>query len=155
MEHGEMETVLRDINAVVGVTGSFVCDEEGHVIARLLPNVFDTNMLSPVGRTVAQTIAGLKIVSRRRVDDLDLVYDDGRLIVKNVGDGCLCVLCVKRVNVPLLNLTVNVAVKKLQEKLKEAPPPPPIEQTKTEAETESKPVKKMTLAELMASNIRY
>jgi predicted regulator of Ras-like GTPase activity (Roadblock/LC7/MglB family) len=114
-----METILKDINAIVGVTGAFVCDDEGQILARLMPNVFDTNLLSPVGRTMAQTIAGLKIARRRKVGDVDLLYDQGRLIVKSLDEGYLCILCACRINVPLLNLTANVAVKKLGQRIKE------------------------------------
>jgi predicted regulator of Ras-like GTPase activity (Roadblock/LC7/MglB family) len=156
MERSEMKSILKDINAVVGVTGSFVCDGEGQIVAKLIPGVFDENLLSPVGRTMAQTIAGLKIAQRCRIGDIDLVYDEGRLIVKSVDEGCLCILCVRRVNTPLLNLTVNVAAKKLAEKLKEPKPVPPAVESEAEPEPEPEPEpqRKMTLAEIMAANLR-
>jgi predicted regulator of Ras-like GTPase activity (Roadblock/LC7/MglB family) len=156
MERSEMETILKDINAVVGVTGSFVCDGEGQIVARLMPNVFDEALLSPVGRTMAQTIAGLKIAQRCRIGDIDLVYDEGRLIVKSVDQGCLCILCVKRVNTPLLNLTLNVAAKKLEEKFKEPKPVPPVVEAEPvpEPESEPEPERRITLAEMMAANLR-
>lgn len=156
-----METILKDINAVVGVTGSFVCDGEGQIVAKLMPNSFDDNLLSPVGRTMAQTIAGLKIAQRCKIGDIDLVYDEGRIIVKSIDEGCLCILCVKRVNTPLLNLTVNVAAKKLEEKFKEPKPVQPVAEVEPtpaepepEPEPESAPSRKMTLAEMMAANLR-
>jgi len=113
-----VESILKDINAVVGVTGSFVCNGEGQVVARALPEVFDDAILSLVGRTSAQTVAGLQTLRRRRAGDLDLLYSGGRLLVKNLRYGCLCVLCVPRINVPLLNLTANVAARKLTAMLK-------------------------------------
>ena len=113
-----MKEILKDINAVVGVTGSFVCDAEGQVVARLLPDIFDKALLSPVGRTVAQTIAGLELTRRRKVSDLDLLYREGRLVVKNIRKGYLCILCVPAVNVPLLNLTANAAARKLTRQIK-------------------------------------
>jgi predicted regulator of Ras-like GTPase activity (Roadblock/LC7/MglB family) len=151
-----MENILKDINAVVGVTGSFVSNEDGYVLSRLMPSVFDDQMLSNVSRTMAQTIAGLKIAQQSEVGNIDLLYNDGRLIVKDVGEGCLCILCVKRINVPLLNLTANVAVKKLQGKLKEAEPIASPEVTPQEPETEPEPEsdRKMTLAEIIAANLR-
>ena len=153
-----METILKDINAVVGVTGSFVCDGEGQIVARLMPNVFDDNLLSPVGRTMAQTIAGLKVAQRCKIGNIDLVYDEGRLIVKSIDEGCLCILCVKRVNTPLLNLTVNVAAKKLEEKFKEPKPVQPVVEAEPEPvpepEPEPEPARKMTIAEMMAANLR-
>jgi predicted regulator of Ras-like GTPase activity (Roadblock/LC7/MglB family) len=161
MGRDDMENILRDINAVVGVTGSFVCNDEGQMVAKLMPEVFDDDLLSPVGRTMAQTIAGLKIAQRRKVGDIDLLYDGGRLIVKSVGEGCLCILCVTRINVPLLNLTANVAVKKLETKLKGSQPAKPMAKTEPapqepepEPESEPKPTRKMTLAEMMAANLR-
>lgn len=167
-----MEDILKDINAVVGVTGSFVCSEEGQVLARVLPDVFDVNMLSSIGRTLAQTIAGLETTNRRKVGDMDLVYGGGRLIVKNLGEGCLCILCVRRINVPLLNLTANVAVKRLSERLKEARPvpvPAPRTTTTPAAKAEpspaagaeqtsgaeaQEPVRRMTRAEILAATLR-
>ena len=64
-----MENVLKDINAVVGVTGSFVCNGEGQVSASALPDLFDETILSTVGRTMAQTMAGLAIARRKIGDD--------------------------------------------------------------------------------------
>jgi predicted regulator of Ras-like GTPase activity (Roadblock/LC7/MglB family) len=151
-----MEIILKDINAVVGVTGSFVCDGEGQVLAKALPGVFDEAMLSPVGRTMAQTIAGLRIARRRKVGDLDLLYDQGRLIVKSVEEGCLCILCVRRINVPLLNLTANVAVRKLEEKIrstKSTTIAEPVAKPEPAPEPEPEPASKMTRAELMAKSL--
>jgi len=109
-----MEDILKDINAVIGVTGSFVCNSEGQVSASALPDLFDETTLSTVGQIMAQTIAGMATARRRKIGDIDLVYDQGRLIAKNLEEGCLCILCVRNINVPLLNLTANVAAKKLK-----------------------------------------
>jgi len=113
-----MESILKDINTVVGVTSSFVCNGEGQVLASAPPDLYDEIILSTVGRTMAQTMAGLTTARRRKIGDIDLVYDQGRLIAKNLGEGCLCILCVRNINMPLLNLTANVAAKKLAAKLK-------------------------------------
>jgi hypothetical protein len=113
-----MENILKDINAVVGVTGCFTCNGEGQVLASALPELFDETILLTVGRTMAQTMAGLATARRRKMGDIDLVYNQGRLIAKNLGEGCLCILCVRNINVPLLNLTANVATKKLLQWIK-------------------------------------
>jgi predicted regulator of Ras-like GTPase activity (Roadblock/LC7/MglB family) len=113
-----MEDILKDINAVSGVTGCFVCNSTGQVIASALPNLFDEAILSTVGRTMTQTMSGLAIARRRKIGDIDLVYDQSRLIAKNLREGCLCILCVRSINMPLLNLTANVAAKKLAAGLK-------------------------------------
>jgi len=116
-----MESILEDIKAVVGVTGCFVCDSEGEVLASMLPGVFDGEVVASAGRTAMQTILGLQ-TTRRRVNDFDLLYKEGRIIVRSLGEGCLCILCVRNINVPLLNLTANLAAKKLTKRLKALSP---------------------------------
>ena len=64
-----MENILKDVNAVVGVTGSFLCNEDGQVLSRLMPSVFDNQMLSNVSRTMAQTVAGLKLLAQKNIED--------------------------------------------------------------------------------------
>jgi predicted regulator of Ras-like GTPase activity (Roadblock/LC7/MglB family) len=115
-----MEAILKDINAVIGVTGSYVTDGAGHLLARALPEVFDAQALELVARNLVQTYSGLEATRRRKVGDIDLVFADGRLIAKRAGDGLLCIVSVKKMNVPLLNLTANVAVRRLNERLKPA-----------------------------------
>ena len=45
-----MEEILRDVNAVVGVAGSFVCDGEGRVLAQALPDIFDADTRAAIKR---------------------------------------------------------------------------------------------------------
>jgi predicted regulator of Ras-like GTPase activity (Roadblock/LC7/MglB family) len=110
-----MEDILKEISAVVGVTGCFVCDGEGRVMASTLSNIFEESALATVGRTINQTAAGLFTTRRRKVQEFDLVYSGKRLVIKPLGEGCLCVLCARSMNVPLLNLTANVAARKMTE----------------------------------------
>jgi predicted regulator of Ras-like GTPase activity (Roadblock/LC7/MglB family) len=120
-----VETILQDINAVVGVTGSFVCDKEGTLVARALPSVYDEAILMPTARTLLQTMEGLEATRRRRVHELDLVYREGRMVIKNLRYGLLYILCVRNINVPLLNLTANLAARKLSQMLREREPTSP------------------------------
>ena len=75
-----------------------------------------------VSRTLVQTLGGIELARKRKVGDLDLGFAGGRLLVKSLAPGCLCILTVKRVNIPLVNMTANVAVKKLKELRKEIAP---------------------------------
>ena len=114
-----MEQLLADINAVAGVKGSFVCDGNGAIVAQDLPLPLDEERLLPTARTILQTIEGLETTRRRKVSDLDIVFHDARMIVKNLRTGCLYVLCARNINVPLLNLTANMTARKLAARLKE------------------------------------
>jgi len=118
-----VEQLLADINAVAGVKGSFVCDSHGALVAQALPVAFDESSLLPAARTLLQTIEGLETTRRRKVQQLDIVFHDARMVVKNLRVGCLYVLCARNINVPLLDLTANLAAKRLSEMLKEAAGP--------------------------------
>lgn len=114
-----MEQLLADINAVAGVKGSFVCDVEGALVALSLPEPFDEARILPATRTILQTIQGLETTRRRKVQELDILFRDARMVVKNLRVGCLYVICARNINVPLLNLTANLSAKKLTELLKQ------------------------------------
>jgi predicted hydrocarbon binding protein/predicted regulator of Ras-like GTPase activity (Roadblock/LC7/MglB family) len=113
-----MEDILGDIGAVVGVAGCFVCDAEGQILASTLPEVFEEGILATVSRTITQTTAGLFIARRRKVQEIDLLFDEGRVVIKPLRTGCLCILCERNMNVPLLNLTADVAARKLSEAMR-------------------------------------
>jgi predicted regulator of Ras-like GTPase activity (Roadblock/LC7/MglB family) len=114
-----VQRLLNDINAVAGVTGSFVCDSEGTIVAELVPPSFDRPALQMAARMLLQTVDGVETARRRRVHQLDIVFHDARIVVKNLRFGCLYVVCARNINVPLLDLTANLAARKLSETLKE------------------------------------
>jgi predicted hydrocarbon binding protein/predicted regulator of Ras-like GTPase activity (Roadblock/LC7/MglB family) len=116
-----MQEILEDISSVVGVTGCFVCDAEGHILSSSLSGSLGPEDLSTVSRTITQTTAGLTTARRRKVHEIDLLFSGGRVVVKPLRDGCLCILCSRQINVPLLNLTANVAARKLSGAMKEEP----------------------------------
>jgi hypothetical protein len=120
-----MEDVLRTISNVVGVNGCFVCDETGDILAHSLRTLPRDHALSVVGHTAAQAIAGLRASKRKKVD-VDLVYTGGRVILKPLQGGCLCIVCEPRISIPLLNLTADVAIPKLQAALKNRPEVPTV-----------------------------
>jgi len=129
-----MEAILKEINGVIGVTGSFVCLSDGSIAARALPDSFDAARVALAARVASQTFHALD-TSGLRVAEADLTFGQARLLLKNLRNGVLVILCARNFNLPLLNLTANVAAKKLTEELKPvkvpakepaaAPPPAP------------------------------
>ena len=114
-----MEDILRSITAVAGVTGCMVCDDEGEVLGSDLGGLVRGFSHSVVGYTAAQTLAGLRHARRKKIGDTDLVYQDGRVLIKPLRGGFLCIMCQPRISLPLLNLTADVAIGKLQARLKD------------------------------------
>lgn len=116
-----MEAVLKEINAVLGVIGSFVCRSDGALAAAAMPEPFDDARLQMAARIASQTLDALEM-SGQRVHEADLLFFKGRLIVKNLRGGTLFILCARSINLPLLNLTANVAAKKITADLRPAKP---------------------------------
>ncbi len=125
-----MQAILSDIGAILGVTGSFVCAADGRLLAASMPAGIDRARLEQAGRILAKTCSGLQTGPQRKVGDIDLMFADGRLVVKSFGHGCLAIACGRNVNLPMVNLTANMALRKLKEKtsageVKTPPPPAP------------------------------
>lgn len=116
-----MQTVLQQINAVPGVTGSFICDEEGRLTAHLFPAGYDSTILQGAAATLADSSVGLQSAAGE-VEMLDLRYNEGRIIVKPLPNAFLLMVCNKTINQQLLLISVKVAMKKL-EKLVALPAP--------------------------------
>lgn len=110
-----MDRILADIDSVIGVRGSFVVGADGKVISTTLSSSYDDSELNAAGRTLQKTIEGLQIASGRETIEMNLLYSDARMVVKSADKGCLVILCVPEINVALLNLTANIAVRKITE----------------------------------------
>ena len=117
-----MQGILEDLNTVPGVNGSFVCDDDGRLVERNLPGLFDDDMLNRVGGITMKVLTGLETAGE--VGDLDFTFNDGRLIVKSFGTGSLCILCEPGISASFLTLSAGVAVKKLKQEIVAAEPPP-------------------------------
>jgi hypothetical protein len=61
---------------------------------------------------VLECTHGLQIA--QTLDILDLRYAEGRIIIKAFPGAMLCLLCAKNVNLQVLTITLNMAVKKLE-----------------------------------------
>jgi len=106
-----MQDILRYINSVEGVIGSAVFNDHGVVIDHAFPPLIDTNSLKTAVGVVLECAHGLQVT--RSLDILDLRYAEGRFIIKAFPGALLCLLCAKNVNLQVLTITLNLAVKKL------------------------------------------
>lgn len=107
-----MENYLKEINAVLGVTGSFICLPDTSLAAAAMPASVDQSAAENAARIVTQTLNALQVLGQP-VAEADLVYAQGRLVVKNLGTCVLVISCARNINLSLLNLTANVVVKQL------------------------------------------
>jgi len=112
-----MEEVLKQINTVTGTIGSMVCDDQGHLLAHVFPPLFDTSMLRDAVNALSENFSGLAEMTGG-VKMTDFRYQNGRIVVKPVDGGCLVLLCESTINLQLLTISLNVAIKKLEKLLK-------------------------------------
>lgn len=115
-----MKDILQHINSVDGVIGSALCSHKGEVFAHAFPPLIDEASIKEVASLTAGCSHGLQI--SQTLDLLDLRYSNGRVLVKAFPEAMLFLLCANSINLQILSITLNLAVKKLKEKLiSEAP----------------------------------
>jgi predicted regulator of Ras-like GTPase activity (Roadblock/LC7/MglB family) len=105
---------LVEINKVAGVTGSFVSDNSGRVIASSFSGDVDMTSIRGVAREVVQTSAVLSVV-QEPVGELDFAYARSRVVARDLDDSVLVVLCDPGADIPMLRMTLNVAATELRD----------------------------------------
>lgn len=108
-----MELILHELTTLPGVRAAFLGDAEGTVLAagsRAGEKKTDPTM--PV-RSLARTLAGLRSVRRSSTLELDLVFQQGRVLMRTLKDSFLAVLCERQLNLPLLTMALDEAVQRL------------------------------------------
>lgn len=120
-----MQNVLQNINSVEGVMGSAVLSMGGQVLVHAFPPLIDAATLQKAAGLALDCAYGLQISDT--LESLDLRYAEGRLIIRSFPGAMLCLLCAKNVNLQMLNITLNLAVKKLETHIpREAAPSEPV-----------------------------
>ena len=116
-----MENLLKEINAVHGVIGSFICRNDGSVAALAVPESLTATQIDTAARIGSQTFNALEATGQR-VWEADLVFGQARLVLKNLMTGVLVIVCQRNINIPLLNSTANTVAKKIAADLKSTKP---------------------------------
>jgi predicted regulator of Ras-like GTPase activity (Roadblock/LC7/MglB family) len=110
-----MKDILQHINSVDGVIGSALFSHKGDVLAHAFPALIDAASLKTAASLTLECSYGLQI--SQTLDLLDLRYSDGRILVKTFPGAMLFLLCANSINLHVLSITLNLAVKKLEAKL--------------------------------------
>ncbi len=110
-----MKDILQHINSVDGVIGSALFSRKGEVLVHAFPALIDAASLKKAASLTLECSHGLQIT--QTVDLLDFRYSDGRILVKSFQGAMLFLLCAHSINLQVLSITLNLAVKKLEAKL--------------------------------------
>ena len=106
-----MKENLEQINSIKGVWGYVLCDNTGKILEREMPIVFMKH-LATMGKEVTQAVGLLETLSKSS-ENLDLLFEDGRVMVRSLKDFTLVVFCDPNVDVPMLRLKTNVVVSEI------------------------------------------
>ena len=108
-----MQTLLSQLNTVPGVVGSMVCDVRGEVVAQAFPSLFDSEMLGQAAQVLADSVAGLELVTGT-LRLVDLRFGDARVVVRPLSSAFLLFLCSSSLNLQPLAISTSVAVPKIE-----------------------------------------
>jgi hypothetical protein len=106
-----MKEKLKEINSIRGVWGYFVCDNTGKILEREMPVVFMKH-LAMMGKEVTQVVGLLEIL-RRSPENLDLLFEDGRVMIRDLRNCTLVIFCDPSVDIPMLGLKINVVISEI------------------------------------------
>jgi predicted regulator of Ras-like GTPase activity (Roadblock/LC7/MglB family) len=135
---------LATLKDVAGITGSFVCSQEGRLVAREIPSLFEDVVLCEAGSRlvrVGETFAASG-------DELEMAvvrYGEHRIFLKSLAGGLLCIVVAGPVNMPALRMAANLVARRIgptvarvRNDLPALPPdkpplnePPPVRETPT------------------------
>jgi len=107
-----MKDILQHINSVDGVIGSALFSQKGEVLAHACSVLIDETSLKKAALLALECTHGLQI--SQTLDFIDLRYTDGHVIVKALPGALLFLLCANNINLQVLSITLNLAVKKLE-----------------------------------------
>lgn len=108
-----MQSVLKDITAIPGIIGGLISDSNGALLAHSFPQLFDLSDMQAICGDVSNCLAGMQDATGS-IKLLDLRYEHGRVIVRQMPKYFLLLLCDLQANLPLLLISINVSVNTLK-----------------------------------------
>jgi predicted regulator of Ras-like GTPase activity (Roadblock/LC7/MglB family) len=126
-----MVSVLQQLNAIPGVMGSLVCDEDGKLLGDVFPPLFDKSMLEEAATLISNSVPALPGLEDG-TGVVELRFQETRILIKPLVSKFLLLFCQSSINISYLNITMKVAVKRLEKLIEQiaaqpvAPSPPPV-----------------------------
>jgi predicted regulator of Ras-like GTPase activity (Roadblock/LC7/MglB family) len=108
-----MQAIMLGLTSVPGVMGGMLSDERGNVLAHSFPPYFDAVTIKGAADLLQDNTVGLQDITGG-IKLFDIRFELGRLIIKTLPHMFVVILCQPSVNIQLLFISLNVAVKKLE-----------------------------------------
>ncbi len=110
----DVQGFLNQLVTLVGVQGAFTFDHQGSIRLYSTPMKISLDQGVALAGTLSRTLTGLSTVHASDLLDLDLVYQEGRLIIKGFRGGGLCIICDRQANYSLINNTLEQRIDSLR-----------------------------------------
>lgn len=107
-----MEALLRQLNAVPGVVGTMVCDQDGRLLAHAFPATVDIATIERAAAAVGERTAAMH-TALGPVSTVDFRYANSRIVVKPAGDARVLFLCSPTINLQLLAMSASGVLRQL------------------------------------------
>jgi predicted regulator of Ras-like GTPase activity (Roadblock/LC7/MglB family) len=120
-----MQTVLDQMNTLPGIVGSMVYNAEGRVLAKAFPALFDGDALASAAGVLLYGVPGLEVAAGT-ISLLDLRYGESRIVVRPIKGANLLLLCTRQANLQFLNISVGMAIPKIEKLVTSQPAVPAI-----------------------------
>lgn len=119
-----VRTSLATLMDVAGIAGSFVCTQNGRLIAREIPALFEDAVLAEAGSRllrVGETFAA----SGDELEVAVIRFGENRLYLKSIAGGMLCIVVAGPVNMPALRMAANLVGRRIAPAVARAQADPP------------------------------
>ena len=107
-----MHTILRDLQDVPGVIGSFVVSSSGTLVDKAMPAVVGDDVYPDLGRRLATALETLD-ATISSFDDVLMKFDEHSLYCRRLQNGILSIISSATVNYPALRMATNIASAKI------------------------------------------
>lgn len=133
MKGANMEHVLDEFKSVQGVTGAYIYNAKGLILANNLPAMFKEAKLLIIGKVLAKlySAGGLTFPD---ITDVFLSYEESIVIVREIADkSYLIILSEPTLNMNLVTLTMNLTKDDLKVAIQNVPPAPSLQSASSPA----------------------
>jgi predicted regulator of Ras-like GTPase activity (Roadblock/LC7/MglB family) len=108
----DVRATLGTLKDVAGIMGSFLFTDDGRLVAREIPPLFDDAALSEASGRLTRLRETFAAVG----DSLDVAvlrFRDHKLYLKMLGSGMLCIVAEGAVNMPALRMAANLVSRRV------------------------------------------
>ncbi|HKQ67738.1 MAG TPA: hypothetical protein VJT73_00290 [Polyangiaceae bacterium] len=119
--HSSFGHILATLRDVDGVIGAFIISDDGQLVDKDLPSIFDASLFHEAGPRIVRLRDTLSS-SGDEMEWCSLRFNDHKLNVRVTPMGFLCVISSSTVNVPALKMGVQLAQRRIMSEYGSLPP---------------------------------